>query len=70
MVYGPYAAVDYITSFFVDSRVDSNTFTLGQRYARVGLNPKPESTFSLSQGLRVRPVWSRIAAINLPPDKN
>ncbi len=38
-----------ITSPNVHSRVDSNT--MGQPYARVDLNPIPESTLSPSQGL-------------------
>jgi hypothetical protein len=48
----PYAGVDYksITSPYVYSRVDSNTFTMGtgQPYARVDLNPMPELTLSQS----------------------
>ncbi len=38
---GPYARVDYITSPYVHSRVDCNTF--------IGGNPMPESTLILGQ---------------------
>jgi hypothetical protein len=40
-----------ITSPYVHSRVFSNTFTMGigQPYARVDLNPMPESTLTLCQ---------------------
>jgi hypothetical protein len=47
-----------ITSPNVHSRVDSNTFTIGQPYARVDLNPMPESTLSPSQGLRIWPRYT------------
>jgi hypothetical protein len=47
---GPYAGVDYTTSPYVHSRVDSNTFYHGQPYARVDLNPTPESTLSPESG--------------------
>jgi hypothetical protein len=49
-----------ITSPYVHTKVDSNTFTMGlgnpmpdstQPYAKVDLNPMPESTLSFSQGL-------------------
>ncbi len=41
-----------IISLYVDARVDSDTFTMGigQPYARVDLDPMPESTLSPSQG--------------------
>ncbi len=49
MVYGTLnVGVDYITSPYAHSRVDSNTFTMG--------NPMPESTFSPSQGLWISPL--------------
>jgi hypothetical protein len=51
---GPYAGVDYITSPYVDSRVDSNITTMG--------NPLPESTVSPSQELRICPL-----SLALPP---
>ncbi len=38
---GPYAVVDYIISPFVDAKVNSNTFIMG--------NPMPESTLTLCQ---------------------
>jgi hypothetical protein len=49
MVYmGPYAGADYrITSPYVQSRVDSNIFTID--------NPMLESTLSPSQKLRIWP---------------
>jgi hypothetical protein len=53
---GPYAGVDY-TSPYVDTRVDSNTFTMGQPYPRVDHNPMPEPTLSPSQGLRIWPQY-------------
>jgi hypothetical protein len=40
---GPNAGVDYITSPYVDSRVDSNTCTMG--------NPTLESTLTLCPSL-------------------
>jgi hypothetical protein len=40
-----------ITSTYVNSRVDSHTFTIGQPFARVDLNHMPESTLSPSQGV-------------------
>jgi hypothetical protein len=47
----PYAGVDNNLTFYVNFRVDSNTFTMGigQPYARVDLNPMLESTLSPSQ---------------------
>jgi hypothetical protein len=36
---GPYARADFITSPYVDTRVDSKTFTMG--------NPMPESALTL-----------------------
>ncbi len=50
---GPYAGVDYNLSPYVNSRVDSNTFTMGngQTYARVDFNPMPELTLFPSQRL-------------------
>jgi hypothetical protein len=49
-----------ITSPYVHSRVDSNTFTMGigQPYARVDLNPTPESTLFPSQGFWIWPLIS------------
>ncbi len=48
-----------ITSPYVHSRVDSNTFTMvNQPYARVDLNPTAESTLSPSQGLRIWPLYN------------
>ncbi len=38
---GPYARVDYNLTLYVHSRVDSNSFTMG--------NPMPESTLTLCQ---------------------
>ncbi len=35
----PYSGVDY-TSPYVDAKVDSNTFTMGQPYARADFVPK------------------------------
>jgi hypothetical protein len=42
-----------ITSLYVHSSIDFNTFTMGigQPYARVDLDPMLESTLSPSQGL-------------------
>jgi hypothetical protein len=53
-----------ITSPYFHSRTrfNCNTFTMGtgQPYARVDLNPMPESTLSLSQGLWIWPqIWQR-----------
>jgi hypothetical protein len=46
-----------ITSPYVHSRIDSNTFTMGNPMpCRVDLNPMPESTLSPSQGLRIWPL--------------
>jgi hypothetical protein len=47
-----------ITSPYVHSRVDYNTFTMGigQPYARVDLNPMPESILTLCQSLLYPPV--------------
>jgi hypothetical protein len=48
---GAYAGVDYsITSPYVQSRVDSKTFTTG--------NPMPESTLPPCQGLWIWPLGS------------
>ncbi len=48
-----------ITSPYVHSRVDSNTFTMGgQPYARVDLNPMPESTLTLCQSRLYPPVMN------------
>jgi hypothetical protein len=46
-----------ITSPYVHSRVDSNTFSMsiGQPYAKVDLNPLAEWTLSPSQGLWIWP---------------
>jgi hypothetical protein len=49
----PYAGVDYTTSPYVDSRVDFQHMNNGQPYARVGLNPVPESNLSSWKGLRI-----------------
>jgi hypothetical protein len=40
-----------ITSPYVPSRVDSNTFTMGNPMPESTLNPIPEPTLSTSQGL-------------------
>jgi hypothetical protein len=47
-----------ITSPNVPSRIHSNTFTMGigQPYARVDLNPVPESTLTLHQSRLYTPV--------------
>jgi hypothetical protein len=47
-----------ITSPYVHFRVDSNTFTMGQPYARDDLSPMPESTLSPSQGLWIWPLMA------------
>ncbi len=49
-----------ITSPYVHSRVDLNTFTMGigQPYARVDLNPMPEFSLSPSQGLWICVVFT------------
>ncbi len=47
MCMGPYTAELTVTSLYVHSRVDSNTFTVG--------NPSPESTFTLCQRLWIQP---------------
>jgi hypothetical protein len=44
---GPYAGVNYNLKS-CHSRVDSNTFTMGIGQPSFDLNPKAESTFSLS----------------------
>jgi hypothetical protein len=46
-----------ITSPYVNSRVDSNTFTMGigQPYARVDFDPMPKLTLFPSQGLWIWP---------------
>jgi hypothetical protein len=44
---GPYVGVDYNLTY-VHSRVDANSFTMG--------NPMPESTLSPSQGLLIWPL--------------
>jgi hypothetical protein len=62
---GPYAVADYTTSTYVDARVDSNIFTIG--------NPMPGSTLTLCQS-RLYPLvrdLGRVTAlddiiINLP----
>jgi hypothetical protein len=46
-----------IISPYVDSRVDSNTFTMGmQPCARVDLDPMPQSTLSLGHCIRIWPL--------------
>ncbi len=68
---GLYAGVDYITSPYVHSRVDSNTFTMGNPYARVDLNPIPESTLSpQSQGLDLASDPSPLALSLCALEKN
>jgi hypothetical protein len=47
-----------LTSPYVPSRVDSQHIYHGQPYARVDLNPMPESTLSPSQGLDLASVLS------------
>jgi hypothetical protein len=54
-----------ITSPYVLSRVDYNTFTMGQPYARVDLNPMPEPTLSPSQGLWIWPLGPFQAEIRI-----
>ncbi len=44
-----------ITSPYVDSRVDFQLMNHGQPYARIGLNPMPESTLSSWKELRIWP---------------
>jgi hypothetical protein len=64
---GPYAGVDY--NLTVHSRVVYNTFT----YARVDLNPMPESTLSPSQGLWNWPLYYTtysVKVFNPTPIKN
>jgi hypothetical protein len=46
--HGVWDLMPELKSPFVDSRMDSNTCTMG--------NPKPESTLSLSQRFRIRPL--------------
>ncbi len=45
-----------ITSPYVHSRVDYNTFTMNSPFARVDLNPIPESTLFPSQVLWIWPL--------------
>jgi hypothetical protein len=50
----PYAGVDYdLTLYQLPSRLQH--ICHGQPYSRVGPNPLPESTLSLSQGLSISP---------------
>ncbi len=59
---GPYAGVDYNRPFcLLQSRLQC--IYHGQPYARVDLNPLPESTLSRSQGFRIWPQreWKRRA---------
>ncbi len=49
-----------ITSPYVHSRVDSQHIYHGQPYARVDLNPMPESYLSPSQGLWIWPLFSSV----------
>ncbi len=72
MVMEPYAGVDY--NLYADSRVNSNTFTMGigQPYVRVDFNPMPELTLSHSKVLRIWPLItlclaSPLIAPPLPP---
>jgi hypothetical protein len=59
-----YAGVEYITSPYIHSRDDSNTFTTGQPYARVDLNPMPESTtLSPRKGLWIWPQLRKRRAV-------
>jgi len=52
---GPYAGVDYnLMSYPLQSRLQH--IYNGQTYARVDLNPMPESTLLPSQGLRIWPM--------------
>jgi len=58
MVYGTWDPMPAftITSPYVHSRVDSNAVTMRQHYARVDLNPMPESTLTLCQSRPYLPV--------------
>jgi hypothetical protein len=51
-VWDPMPELTITTSPYVHSRVDSNTFTMG--------NPMPGSTLSPSQGLRIWPLRSML----------
>jgi hypothetical protein len=56
---GPYAGVDNnLTLCRLQSRF-LHMYYHGQPYARVDLNPMPESTLSLSQGLRTEKLPPR-----------
>jgi hypothetical protein len=58
----PYAGVDYNLNLFpLQSRLQH--IYHGQPYARVDLNPVPESTFSPSQGLW---IWSLSSSGKVP----
>jgi hypothetical protein len=55
----PYAGVDYnLTLCPLKSRLEH--IYHGQPYARVDLNPMPESTLSPSQGLWIWPLLSSV----------
>ncbi len=57
---GHFAGVDcnFVTSPYVDSRVDSNTCSMSNPMPESTLlNPVPESTLSSSRGLRIRPLY-------------
>ncbi len=56
---GPYVQELTISSPYVHSRIDSNTFTMGNP-ARVDLNPMPESYLSPSKWLRIWPFGLRV----------
>jgi hypothetical protein len=59
---GPDAEVDFITSSYVDSRVDPNTFTVG--------NPKRESTLTLYQSRLYPPVRDIAFGLNFADVKH
>jgi hypothetical protein len=57
MVCGTLAMSEFpVTSPYVHSRLDPNPFSHEQHYARVDLNPIPESTLSPSHGLWIWPL--------------
>ncbi len=52
----------FYPSPYVDSRVDSNTFTMGN-HARVDLKPMPESTLHPGHGIRIWPLGYRATVL-------
>jgi len=56
---GPYAGIDYnLTLRLLQSRFQYMYSHHGPPYAKVDLKPMPESTLSLSRGLRIWPLVS------------